>query len=171
MEIFQNFALPENFKSVANKCNNFEKDILKQFGYVYYFEKKDYSKMYELITNDNEIVDDVNFIVKLQHDFGIADNSLQIYGEWAYALSICRTLENFKSCNNEYETYIETKTKTFPENIRTKIKLIKSSIIDMYNFYMHEFDTNQIILFYEKNKNEDFINMNDLNFYNFKKNY
>ena len=85
----------------------------------------------------NQITDDVEFIVRLQDECGIANETPKETAEWFYALSICRTLENHKQMKTHYDKYTSNPNqwdaKTYYQVLCAKNIICESFYNDIYN--------------------------------------
>ena len=102
MEILYKYRLPRNFKPVATLCNEIENNLYIEYNCLSKILDGNYHNIVDNLTRDIEIEDDVDFIVRMQHECDIADSTTQEKAEWYYALAVSRTLENYKKFQIEY---------------------------------------------------------------------
>ena len=133
MEILRMYGLPTNFKPVAKLCSQLENNLFIEYKCFESLSNKNYYNIVMNLSNDTEIEDDVEFIVNLQNEFDIANETAQEKAEWYYTLASCRTIETLAEIKLKYNQYINT-IAHFESNLYTKIVKIKDYIL---NYYYH----------------------------------
>lgn len=125
-------------------------------------KKKDYDNINYNLLHEPEIKDDVDFIVRMQHECDIADETQEEISEWFYTLASIRTLENFQKCSNEYDIYTNSITKE-SDYIRIKTNIIKDLVLDIYRKYLYSTSFEEIDNLISKIQNSNFIDIeNDI---------
>ena len=164
MEVLQLFPLPHDFKPVAETCSKFEDNVFNLFHEVYCIKKNKIDELYQLIINDTENFDDIDFIVNLQNDLGIADNSLETYGEWGYVFSIMQTLESYREVNSSFEEYIQNSTSQLKSLVKKQIQSCYLSLKDLYYYYSYDIDFDHMLKMHEITTDKMRFTMDDLYF-------
>lgn len=162
MEILRHYTLPNDFKPVVFLCNEVEKSIFIELNCFAAIKKKDYDNINYNLLHEPEIKDDVDFIVRMQHECDIADETQEEISEWFYTLASIRTLENFQKCSNEYDIYTNSITKE-SDYIRIKTNIIKDLVLDIYRKYLYSTSFEEIDNLISKIQNSNFIDIeNDI---------
>ena len=151
MESLRVFRLPCDFKPVARICAEIERGFLTEMASFMKLQEKSYITVLGDMEQDTiDIKDDVEFIVNLQNEFDIANETAQEKAEWYYTLASCRTIETLAEIKLKYNQYINT-IAHFESNPYSKIIKIKDYILNYYNcmfkFYWRDLYINIFIAF------------------------
>jgi hypothetical protein len=135
MEILSYYVLPREFRPVLELCNEIEQNLFIEYKCTIKLKESNYKNIVDNLIFEPEIEDDLDFIVRMQNECGIANDTTKERAEWYYTFASIRTIENYSKLYKEYYKYIDT-INNLQFNLRLKIYSIKNMIIEIYQNYI-----------------------------------